>query len=398
MSDRAADKINDVRDLYRHNGAAALRDAPARAWHPPSTTVPTQAEAAGNPPSGGKRILPYKHFSELAPHLGSGDLVHNLLAHGDVSVVFGPSNVGKSFWVLDLAAHVASNMPYRGDSRVQGGIVVYVTLEGGRAFNNRIAALKIKKVLNPGAHFYVINSAFALLDKQEPGALVDAVKEISDKWKMPVRLIVIDTLGRAMAGGDENSSVDMTNAIRAVDEIKTKTGAHVMLIHHSGKDAARGARGHSSLRAAVDTEIEISRPEGSPVASVLVTKQRDLSVIPPMFFQLEVVSLGHNEFGADVTSCVVQHDLNAALAPAGKRCKSNAKAGPSHEQVIELVPEVGTIQKAQLRDEIHRKLDTPWRDADALIRDMVNSGEVHEVAGKTKAGQNCVDITRWRPE
>ncbi len=396
MSDRAADKINDVRDLYRHNGAAALRDAPARAWHPPSSTVPTQAEAAGNPPSGGKRILPYKHFSELAPQLQSEDLVHNLLAHGDVSVVYGQSNVGKSFWALELAAHVASSMPYRGDSRVQGGIVFYVTLEGQRAFSNRIEALRIKEKLNPGAHLYVINSAFALLNDEDCGALVEAVKEKTDEWKIPARLIVIDTLGRAMAGGDENSSVDMTSAIRAVDEIKTKTGAHVMLVHHSGKDTTKGARGHSSLRAAVDTEIEIHIPAGSALTCVEVRKQRGLSIVRPMFFQLETVILNTNNYGEDVTSCVVKHDLNAALAPAGKKWKSNTKEVPSHEQVLSLVPEEGTIHKAQFKDDIQRKLCTGVRDAETLIRDMLSSGQVLATRVKTEAGQHEVHITRRR--
>jgi hypothetical protein len=35
------------------------------------------------------------------------------------------------------------------------------------------------------------------------------------------------------------------------------TGAIVLLVHHSGKDAAKGARGWSGIRAAADTEIEI---------------------------------------------------------------------------------------------------------------------------------------------
>jgi len=392
MSDRADDKIKDVRDFYRLKGAAALREAPSRVWHPPSTTVPSQAEAP--PASGGKRILPYKHFNDLEPQLQSGDLVHNLLTHGDVSVVYGASNVGKSFWVLDLAAHVANNVPYRGESRVQGGIVVYVTLEGGRAFSNRIEALKIKAKLNPGGHLYVINSAFALLDGEDCNALLNAVNEITDKWPIPVCLIVIDTLGRAMAGGDENSSVEMTKVIRAVDGIKTKTGAHVMLVHHAGKNEARGARGHSSLRAAIDTEIEIHIPDGSALTCVEVRKQRDLPVIAAMQFKLETVILNTNNYGENVTSCVVQHDLNAVLAPAGRKCKSKAKAGPSHEQVLELVPEGRTIQKAQLKDDIQRKLPTTARNADSLIRDLLSSGVLTVTRVRSSAGQNQVHVTR----
>ena len=70
--------------------------------------------------------------------------------------------------------------------------------------------------------------------------------------------IVVDTLSRALAGGDENSPVDMGRIVVAADRIRAETGAHFTYVHHTGKDAARGARGHSLLRAATDTEIEVT--------------------------------------------------------------------------------------------------------------------------------------------
>ena len=79
--------------------------------------------------------------------------------------------------------------------------------------------------------------------------------------------------------------------------IRAATGAHVLLVHHCGKDEARGARGHSSLRAAVDTEIEISRPEGETISTVRATKQRDLSPGEAMPFSLKQVTLGTDRRG-----------------------------------------------------------------------------------------------------
>lgn len=398
MSDQAESKINDVRDLYRLRGCEALRGAPAHEWHPLVSTLSTQDKPTGEPSLGEKRILPYKHHHELGPQLQSGDLVHNLLTLGDVSVLYGTSNVGKSFWALDLAAHVSNNLFYRGKVRVQGGAVVYVTLEGRRAFANRIAALNITQKLHPQTPLYVINSPFSLLNEEDYVALMDSVKEIASKSMIPARLIIIDTLGRAMAGGDENSSVDMTSTIRAVDAIKVMTGAHVMLVHHCGKNESRGARGHSSLRAAVDTEIEISRCEGSSLATALVTKQRDLPVIPPMYFQLETVTLGINEHGADVTSCVVQHDLNAEAKTVIKSLKSKTKTTPSYEQVLTLVPEGLTIHKAQLKTKVCREFNATVRDTEALIQDMVSSGLLFETKARSDSGQSLVHLTRRRPE
>jgi len=87
------------------------------------------------------------------------------------------------------------------------------------------------------------------------------------------------------------------------DRIREQARAHVMLVHHTGKDEARGARGHSSLRAATDTEIEVSGGDGVSLAKV--TKQRDLEIEGEFGFGLDVVPLGINTRGKDVTSCVV---------------------------------------------------------------------------------------------
>jgi RecA-family ATPase len=119
-------------------------------------------------------------------------------------------------------------------------------------------------------------------------------------------LIVVDTLSRAMAGGNENSPEDMDALVGHIDLIRQALPSHVSVIHHSGKDAARGARGHSSLRAAADTEIEITREIGTKTSTARVTKQRELELGDEFPFCLVPVELGTNRRGKAVTSCVVR--------------------------------------------------------------------------------------------
>jgi hypothetical protein len=87
--------------------------------------------------------------------------------------------------------------------------------------------------------------------------------------------------------------------------LRSLTGAHIAFIHHSGKDSAKGARGHSSLRAAVDTEIEISRIDTSSPSSIKIVKQREMEMLDEMAFTLSRIELGTNQRGKPVTSCVV---------------------------------------------------------------------------------------------
>jgi hypothetical protein len=118
-----------------------------------------------------------------------------------------------------------------------------------------------------------------------------------------------------MAGGDENSPADMGAFINNVGRIRHALSSHVLTIHHSGKDATRGARGHSSLKGAADTEIEVTkRPDKVSVAKI--TKQKDGEDGQELAFRLEVVEIGENRRGKPVTSCVVR-DAEAPVRDPG---------------------------------------------------------------------------------
>ena len=123
---------------------------------------------------------------------------------------------------------------------------------------------------------------------------------------LPARigLVVIDTLARTMGDGDENTARDMGAFVRSLDHIRNATGAHIMVIHHSGKDASKGARGSGSLRAAVDTEIHLTRT--GPVVMAKTSKQRDMPTGKVFAYVLRDVELGADEDGEPVTSAVIE--------------------------------------------------------------------------------------------
>ncbi len=253
--------------------------------------------------------FPITHADHLTTSEGPRDFVEGLLTEGGASVIYGPSNCGKSFWILDLAAHVATGNSWRhGEIEIDQGAVVYVALEGTHGLRNRIEAMKREEILTPGAPLFVCMSPVSLLDPTHADKLAETVREAARQSSLPCRLVVLDTMARAMAGGDENSGKDMTSAVASIDAVKQATGAHVAIVHHCGKDEARGARGHSSLRAAVDTEIEVSKPEGERITTVRVTKQRDLERGEAMPFSLKVIELGTDRRGKAITSCTVHHE------------------------------------------------------------------------------------------
>ena len=245
-------------------------------------------------------------FDEVEAALTDSYMVKGVLADGAMSVVYGPSNSGKTFFAMDIAFHVAAGVPEWFGRRVRQAAVLYLAAEGGRGAANRIVAMRqahgvcdvplaLRRagmdLLHSQADLQTVADLAAMVKAKAPG--------------LPL-LIVIDTLSRIMAGGDENSAQDMTALIRNIDAIREITGAHVMLVHHTGKDTARGARGHSSLRAATDTEIEVANEEGARAA--MVTKQRDYQGGETFAFSLKSVVLGIDQDGDEVTSCTVEHE------------------------------------------------------------------------------------------
>lgn len=235
----------------------------------------------------------------IAPVLNRPYVVKNWLDRGAVSVVYGPANVGKSFFALDLAHHVRRGERW-GGCAIGRGQVLYVAAEGGAMFSNRVAALG-------GADFWVLRGAVNLgAANGDARTLADAVAHLA-QLHGPFALIIIDTLARVMGAGDENNGPDMANLLRGVDLLRERTGAHVMLIHHSGKNAALGARGHSSLRAAVDTEIEITRDEYHLITAE-TTKQRDMPSGRTFKYRLKPVVLGTDDDGDEVTTCIVERE------------------------------------------------------------------------------------------
>lgn len=282
-----------------------------------------------------KNQFDFVHCDDIEAGEGAFDFVENLLTEGASSVVYGASNSGKTFFVLDLAAHVATGREWM-ESEVERGAVVYVALEGHHGARNRIRALQLTGRLTKESPFFLCFSAVNLLDPDHPAAITRLIENVQSVSFVPVRLVIIDTLARAMAGGDENSGADMGQAVATIDAVRAKTGAHVMLIHHCGKDAARGARGHSSLRAAIDTEIEVIHPEGDKYRTATIVKQRDIAPRQPICFSLEAVEVGTNRRGKPITSCVVKEEDSIMAHTKGR---PGARAKYSSEMLLELLPQ-----------------------------------------------------------
>ena len=258
-------------------------------------------------------------FDDVDLDPGPEWLVKGLLTASGLSAVWGDPGCGKSFLVLRIALAIAAGERWHGLDCSKGA-VAYVAAEGGRGFKKRLLAHR-KRFGVTGLPFALIPTAVDLCSPDhETGALIGELQRFAQQTPEPLQLVVIDTLSRSMGGGNENGPEDMGALISNADAIRQATGAHVLFVHHGGKDRDKKLRGHTSLYGALDTAIEVRTSELSGIRTAKVVKQKDGEDGAEFRFSLMVEAVAHTEDG-EVTSCIampVEADT-VAEEPRSKR-------------------------------------------------------------------------------
>ncbi len=305
------------------------------------------------------------------------ELVEGVIGRAAMAVMYGDSNSGKTFAAIALGAAVCRGQAWLGRNTVPG-LVLYLATEAAGSVQLRLRAYR-RFNSEPARGLVIVQSPINLFDgAADVTAIIATVAEIEALYGEKVLLIIGDTLARIAAGANENSGEDMSVVIRHADAIRAATGATFLWVHHTGKDQARGMRGWSGMRAAIDTEIEVTADEALGTRAAEITKQRDLpGKGTRLGFRLEVVPLGHNRWGHERTSCVA---VNADAPPRVERQARARKPSEVAGAITEFLTVRGAgCKKGELvkhfegryaRGSVYRQLDQ-----------MVEAGTLIEAAG-----------------
>lgn len=259
----------------------------------------------------------FRPASDAVASLDRPYLVKGWLEQGQVSVLYGPSGGGKTFLALNLAYHIEKGIEW-GGRRVRQSRVLYISAEGGAGINNRVAVLG-------EAGFWLLDGSLiigtGLPDARNLCDAIDKLSEVQGQFGM----IIIDTLAKTIGAGDESSNRDMSVYLNAIELIRRRTRAHVMIIHHIGK-TANGPRGAYALPAGVDATFELTEQEGG-VIHCEAKKQRDDAKGGIFAYRLNVVELGKDQDGDPVTTCLVEPC--EPVAGGGRKSRNSGPTGAS---------------------------------------------------------------------
>ncbi len=262
-------------------------------------------------------------FANIRPSDDPPYLVKGLIPREGLTVVWGEPKSGKSFQSFDLAMAVSRGIDYRG-RRVQVGPVVYCAAEGATGFRNRVEAYRRHHEIEGELPFYLVPDAPDLI--ADANALVASIRTTLGETK-PL-LVVLDTLNRSLAG-NENDPGDMGAYIKAADGIREAFGCAVLIVHHCGTEDKR-PRGHTSLTGACDAQLAVKRTADS-IITTTVEWMKDGPEGDTLYSNLEVVTVGHDQDGDEITSCIVVE---------GEPSKAEKRLSPARQDAFDALVEL----------------------------------------------------------
>lgn len=294
------------------NGAAVLRLPAAR--------------DSGEPR---RKPLSLEWAEAIEPQEGAW-LVKGIVPASGLMCLYGPSRGGKSFLALEWCLRIAHGDDILGHRTRQTG-VAYVGAEAANGLRKRFRAWMQEHSREdepPPIALIPRGVDFSSPEAPDVDELIDLLTDAAIEFKergARLGVVVVDTLARAMPGAEENTGADMGAALAAMEKIGEALGVLVILVHHTGKDASKGARGHSSLFAALDTAIELVHDEETGARTIKLAKQKDDEDGRRWGFRLKKVDLGADSDGDPITSCVVEY-TDAPEGPSKKRPAPTQKA------------------------------------------------------------------------
>jgi AAA domain len=278
-----------------------------------------------------REVMPIEWLSDIKPNLTGAWRIKGLLPRTGLACIYGASGSGKTFLALDIACHIATGKAW-GDRKTDQGVVIYIAAESPASLNNR-ASLWRDANADTDIPLGIIPRTLNLKDANADLPLLIEWLTAIEKEHGPIAAIVVDTLARSMGGGDENLAKDMGGVIASCDKLREAFKTLVVLVHHTGKNEAAGARGSSSLRAGVDTEIEVTDNDGWHRASW--EKQRDGPIGFYYEFKLEPHVIGEDEDGDEVTSCLV-----VDLKYVGEKQKKATRISPAQKVALDALSDL----------------------------------------------------------
>lgn len=293
----------------------------------------------------------FERANDHVPSRECNYVIRDLCNRKEVGLLVAPSNVGKTALAVALGACVAQGKPIL-KMNTKRGAVLHICGEGGDGVKDRVYALL--KDVEDAEDYLVMKSRLNLGDPTHVPELIEQLKIHLPQRQTAISMIIIDTFIHAIADLNENFSNEMSIATSGAQTIAEELDAHVLLVHHTGRDEDKGGRGSSAIRTNVDSEFTIKKDEDSGACVVNTTKQRNMAGDLRFSYELAKVKLCTDDEGVDrftVKATIVDGSLSTdsyipikygpmqiAAWAALKAIQAPGKKGAMTREILDVMP------------------------------------------------------------
>jgi hypothetical protein len=325
-----------------------------------------------------ERRLTFTAFADVDERPRKEWLVKDFLGLGEMSAKYGMPGTAKSALAGDLGAHVAAGLPWFGRRVSQGG-VLYIAAERAALVKRRMAAFRLHYGVNDIPLGIVAKSIDLRSGRRDADSVIECCEELQHRFGHDPRLIIIDTVSRVLAGGDENAPRDMGQLVANLAHVQEGTGAHVLVIHHVPQGQLR-LRGHGSLLGSMDTTVSLEK-SGAGSVTAAMDKNNDGPEGQTIAFRLEGVELYRDPETGEITTAPVV--IPSEIVPQQAGCKKKPLS-PKYERAHRALAGLasGSLAKTAPDDwglpaAINIVAADVWRDV--LLRDGILDKEDADV-------------------
>ena len=193
-------------------------------------------------------------------------LVAGVMSRRAAVLVVGPTTVGKTFFMLGIAASVAMGVRWLGQD-VEACKVLYVVGEGAHGLDRRLAAWETSwrtPITDDRIEFRVKPTSLA---SGSTWAALTAHAVGSE-----VGLVVIDTFSSCAPDADETK--DASRITRYLSDLAEAIDGTAVLVHHPGWGDTGRARGGSQLEANVDEVLVLADNSNDEDPVITLTRKK----------------------------------------------------------------------------------------------------------------------------
>lgn len=307
------------------------------------------------------RLLKLSELENLAP---PSFLIADVLTEFGLSMIWGRSGSLKSFIALDIGMCIATGMEWHGKA-VKQGRVIYLAAEGSHGLAGRaIGWRKTRGRALPEPDFELIPHGLTLTKEEDMTALIEALQADG----RPVAFIVVDTMSRTFGNGNPNQPADMNLYVTAADRLREAMNAHVMVVHHGGKDTDKNELGNEGLRNASDTVIHVRRKQElvELINEAPKGKQKDAEEFKPI--TLRPVKVAFEQGGQEKQTLILNLEEAPESGSEEQSERPKQRLGAVEKDILAaLVKAKGPLGATRLCAMTHKPSSTVYKSLDSLI-------------------------------